>query len=115
MEDLERESLVALRELEGGAATWRSDKQEECMHAIMKLVGAQHLICVLPTGAGESILFMARAMMRGRGTSAVIVPFSTLIDDLVERAREKGVDVLHFQNSEVVRREALPHMPRLVK
>jgi superfamily II DNA or RNA helicase len=114
VEDLEAESLAALRELEGRDATWRSEKQEECMHAIMKLEGAHHLICVLPTGAGKSVLFMAPAVMRGRGTTVVIVPFSTLIDDLVERAQEKGVDVLHFQNNQVMQREALPHVPRLV-
>jgi superfamily II DNA or RNA helicase len=113
-EDAEAESLAALRELEGRSATWRSEKQEECMHAIMRLEGARHLICVLPTGAGKSVLFMAPAVMRGRGTTVVVVPFSRLIDDLVKRAKEKGVDVVHFQSSQVIVREALPYVPRLV-
>ncbi|KAL7940041.1 hypothetical protein V8C42DRAFT_349789 [Trichoderma barbatum] len=115
-EDVEAESLAALQELEGRSATWRSAKQEECMHAIMRLEGegARHLICVLPTGAGKSVLFMAPAVMRGRGTTVVVVPFARLIDDLVKRAREKGVDVLHFQPGQVITREALPYVPRLV-
>ncbi|KAL7903691.1 hypothetical protein GGI35DRAFT_492713 [Trichoderma velutinum] len=113
-EDVEAESLAALQELEGRGATWRSAKQEECMHAIMRLEGSRHLICVLPTGAGKSVLFMAPAVMRGRGTTVVVVPFSRLLDDLVTRAKEKGVDVVHFQSSQVIAREALPYVPRLV-
>jgi superfamily II DNA or RNA helicase len=112
--DIKADSLAALRELEGKSATWRSAKQEECMHAIMQLEGERHLVCVLPTGAGKSILFMAPAMMRGRGTTIVVVPFSRLIDDMVKRTREKGVDVVHFRTNEVIAREALPYVPRLV-
>ncbi|KAL6788920.1 P-loop containing nucleoside triphosphate hydrolase protein [Trichoderma sp. SZMC 28013] len=101
---------------EGRSATWRSAKQEECMHAVMRLEGARHLICVLPTGAGKSVLFMASAVMRGRGTTVVVVvvPFARLIEDPVERAKEKGVDVVHFQPGQVIAREALPYVPRLV-
>lgn len=113
-EDIEAESLAALQELEGRNATWRSAKQEECMHAILRLEGARHVICVLPTGAGKSVLFMAPAVMRGRGTTVVVVPFSGLVDDLVKRTREKGVDVVHFQRSQIIAREALPYVPRLV-
>ncbi|OAA36886.1 recQ family helicase [Metarhizium rileyi] len=64
VEDIKAESLAALRQLEGSGATWLSAKQEECMHAIMRLGGARHLICVLRTGAGKSNLFMAPALMR---------------------------------------------------
>ncbi|KAK8912648.1 Mediator of RNA polymerase II transcription subunit 34 [Metarhizium anisopliae] len=114
VEDIEAESLAALQELEGQNATWRSAKQEECMHAIMRLEGARHLVCVLPTGAGKSTLFMAPAVMRGRGTTIVVVPFSRLIDDVVKRSREKGVDAVHFRTNQVIAREALPYVPRLV-
>ncbi|KJK87120.1 hypothetical protein H633G_09028 [Metarhizium anisopliae BRIP 53284] len=114
VEDIKAESLAALRQLEGSGATWLSAKQEECMHAIMRLEGARHLICVLRTGAGKSNLFMAPALMRGRGTTVVVVPFSTLIDDLVKRTKEKGVDVVQFRSNQVIAREALPYVPRLV-
>jgi superfamily II DNA or RNA helicase len=114
MENIEAETLAALQELEGSTATWRSAKQEECMHAIMRLEDARHLICVLPTGAGKSNLFMVPAMMRGRGTTVVVVPFSRLLDDMVGRMKQKGVDVVHFQRSQIIAREALPYVPRLV-
>jgi superfamily II DNA or RNA helicase len=114
VEDIEAESLAALQELEGRDAVWRSAKQGECMHAILKLDGPRHLICVLPTGAGKSVLFMAPAVMRGQGTTVVVVPFSRLLDDLVQRTEEKGVDVVHFQPNQVIAREALPYVPRLV-
>ena len=112
--DVATATLKALQELEGAQATWRSPKQAECMHAIMKMQGAEQLICVLPTGAGKSVLFMAPAVMRGTGTTVVIVPFTALIEDLAERARSRGIDVLQYTNAGVVSREALPRVPKLV-
>lgn len=84
------------------------------MHAIMRLDGPQHLICVLPTGAGKSVLFMAPAVMRGGGTTVVVVPFTSLIDDLVDRAQNKDVDVLRFKPCIVYAKERLPYVPKLV-
>lgn len=66
------------------------------MQAIMRLEGARHLICVLSTGAGKSALFMAPAVMRGRGTTVVVVPLARLINDIVQRVKEKGMDVVRF-------------------
>jgi superfamily II DNA helicase RecQ len=47
---------------------------------------------VLLTGASKSVLFMLPALLSVTGTYIVVVPFSALIDDLVDRARERGVD-----------------------
>lgn len=69
------------------------------MHAIIGLEGARHLICVLRTGAGKSNLFMAPALMRGRGMTVVVVPFSTRINDLVRRTKETGIDVILFRSN----------------
>lgn len=112
--DIATATLKALQDVEGAQATWRSPKQAVCMHTIMRMQGAEQLICVLPTGAGKSVLFMAPAVMRGTGTTVVIVPFTALIDDLAERARSKGVDVLQYTNTAVLAREALPGVPKLV-
>ncbi len=35
------------------------------MYAILKLEGVQHLICILPTRVGKSVLFIALAVICG--------------------------------------------------
>jgi superfamily II DNA helicase RecQ len=87
------------------------------MQVIMKLEGGgQAAICVLPMGAGKSILFMFMlpAMIRDAGTSVVAVPFSALMDDLVTWGRAMGVDCIKFKISMSAGRDSLPRAARLV-
>lgn len=49
----------------GPASMWRPGEQRECMEKILALPGEESAICVLPTGAGKSLLFMVPAVMRG--------------------------------------------------
>lgn len=84
------------------------------MQAVLRLKGDTCGICVLPTGAGKSILFMLPAVLREGGSSIVIVPFVALIDDLVDRARTLGVDVIRFDPARNMQRESLPRAARLV-
>lgn len=81
-EENERYMVDGLRLLMGPASTWRPGKQRECMEKILALDGDQSAICVLPTGAGKSLLFMVLAIMRGGGTNVVIVPFTALKTDM---------------------------------
>ncbi|ENH63564.1 hypothetical protein FOC1_g10000041, partial [Fusarium oxysporum f. sp. cubense race 1] len=73
-------------------ATWRSDKQAECIQSIMALKADQTAINMLPTRAGKSILFMLPAIMQDTGISIVVVLFVALMDDLVARATDMGVN-----------------------
>ena len=50
------------------------------------------LIVILPTGGGKSVLFILPALIEAGGTSIVIMPFSVLINDLVDRARANKMD-----------------------
>jgi superfamily II DNA helicase RecQ len=56
VEETERQMVVGLRTLMGPTSTWRSVKQRESMQAILSLRGDQGAICILPTGAGKSLL-----------------------------------------------------------
>lgn len=112
--DPEQERMVGLRKLLGPNATWRSPKQEESMKANMELLGGQSAINVLPTGAGKSILFMLPAVLADGGTSIVVVPFVSLADNLLTRARAMGVDCIQFKTSLSCGREGMPRAPRLV-
>lgn len=113
-QDMEVELTAGLRELLGPGARWRSDKQAECMRAIMGLKRHQTMINVLPTGAGKSILFMLPALLRDAGTSIVVVPFIALMDDLVMRSLEMGVDCIQFKSSISAGRDGMPRAARLV-
>ncbi|KPA35170.1 recq family helicase, partial [Fusarium langsethiae] len=103
-----------LRKLLGPKATWRSDKQAESMRSIMALKADQTAINVLPTGAGKSILFMLPAVMQDTGTSIVVVPFVALMDDLVTRATDMGVDCIRYRSSMSSGREGMPRAARLI-
>lgn len=113
-EENERRMVDGLRMLMGPASTWRAGKQRECMEKILALHGEQSAICVLPTGAGKSLLFMVPAIMRGGGTNVVVVPFAALMTDMVDRARRMGVDVIEFRPSVNSERECLPRAARMV-
>lgn len=57
------------------------------------------LILVLPIGGGKSIFFYLLSLINGeRGlggkTNIVVVPFIALVDDLVARGCEFGVDCM---------------------
>ncbi|KAK7583650.1 hypothetical protein V3481_012931 [Fusarium oxysporum f. sp. vasinfectum] len=111
---IEDEMTDGLRRLLGPKATWRSDKQAECMRSIMALKADQTAINVLPTGAGKSILFMLPAVMQDTGTSIVVVPFVALMDDLVARATDMGVDCIRYRSSMNSGREGMPRAARLI-
>lgn len=113
-EETEQQMVVGLRTLMGPTSTWRSAKQRESMQAILSLRGDQGAICILPTGAGKSLLFMIPAVMPDRGTSVVVVPFAALKLDLLQRGQELGVDIIEYKASRVSAREQLPRVARMV-
>ena len=113
-ERAEEDMVEGLRRLLGPSSTWKSLKQKESMQTILRLKGDTSGICVLPTGAGKSILFMLPAMLSEGGTSIVIVPFVALADDIVGRARLSGVDVIHFEPYRIMQHESQPRAARLV-
>ncbi|KAJ4211309.1 hypothetical protein NW760_015468 [Fusarium oxysporum] len=78
---------------------------------------SEQLIVVLPTGGGKSIFFMLPAFMedeRGKGgpVSIVVVPFVSLVQDLVTRARELGIDCMEWKSD--IDREERQRDARLV-
>ncbi len=113
-EDVEKRIVHGLRRLMGPTSTWKSTKQMECMRMIASLRGDRCGICVLPTGAGKSLLFMIPAVMDEGGTSVVIVPYTALRLDLYEKAREKGVDVIMLEPAAVAEQERTPRTARMV-
>ncbi|KAK7947162.1 uncharacterized protein PG986_011483 [Apiospora aurea] len=105
----------ALKTLLGNGARWRSAEQEDAARRVLALKGNAVLIVVLPTGAGKSVLFLLPAVpAMHAGVSLVVVPFTALINDLVRRATDAGLDCLHWQPAEVEGRDEQARVARLV-
>jgi superfamily II DNA helicase RecQ len=58
------------------------------------------LVVVLPTSGGKSLLFTLPACIEGVGVIVVIVPYRALIEDLVGRICEYGVDCIEWKYGE---------------
>jgi superfamily II DNA helicase RecQ len=86
-----------LQKLIGSSAAWKTKEQGEAMEMIMGMSGRESLIVILPTGGGKSVLFMLPGLIKGAGTSIVVVPFTALMDDLVDRAQKSGVDCIRWK------------------
>lgn len=86
--------IDGLRKLLRLKATWRSDKQAESMRSIMALKADEAAINILPIGASKSILFILPAVIENIGISIIVVLFIALMDDLVIRVTDIGVDCI---------------------
>ncbi|PCD25885.1 hypothetical protein AU210_012319 [Fusarium oxysporum f. sp. radicis-cucumerinum] len=115
---------AGLKRMLGEDAGWKTPQQRDGMYRIMRLenngIRSELLIVVLPTGGGKSILFMLPAFMedeRGTGggpVSIVVVPFVSLVQDLVLRARELGIDCMEWRSDIDQEREERQRDARLV-
>ncbi|RKK92452.1 hypothetical protein BFJ70_g17774, partial [Fusarium oxysporum] len=112
---------AGLKRMLGEDAGWKTSQQRDGMYRIMGLENngtrSEQLIVVLPTGGGKSIFFMLPAFMedeRGKGgpVSIVVVPFVSLVQDLVTRARELGIDCMEWKSD--IDREERQRDARLV-
>lgn len=100
---------TGLRTLFGPEAGWRSQTQRDVMGRMMALGRGNSLIAVLPTGGGKSIFFMLPAALERHGVHVVVVPFVALMDDLVRRACDFGIDCVGWKSSrQTGRDEPLP-------
>ncbi len=59
------------------------------------------LVVVLPTRGGKSLLFIAPAYIDDPGVTIVAVPFRSLINDLVAKAKKLGIDCIEWRPGEV--------------
>lgn len=73
---------------------WKSTEQEQAMTTIMSSV--EQVVCVLPTGAGKSLLFMLPCSLPDARTTVLVVPLISLRGDLIRRMRELHIDYLEW-------------------
>lgn len=85
----EARALSAGIELFGDSFEFRSFEQRSAVE--LSLFGEEHLIAILPTGLGKSILFQIYAHVHASKTVLVIVPNVALRRDLVKRSMDMGL------------------------
>jgi hypothetical protein len=77
---------------------FRSIEQERAVYAVLDK--QTPLVVVLPTGGGKSLLFTLPACIEETGVTVVVVPYRALIEDLVQRIRDCGVDCIEWKHGE---------------
>lgn len=73
---------------------WKSAEQEQALTTIMS--GTEQVVCILPTGAGKSLLFMLPCTLPNAGTTILIVPLVSLRRDLMRRMRELHIEYVEW-------------------
>jgi superfamily II DNA helicase RecQ len=77
--------------------SFRSVEQEQALYAVLD--NQTPLVVVLPTGGGKSLLFTLPACIE-EGVTVVVVPYRALIEDLVKRICDYGVDCIEWKHSD---------------
>src|SRR5438477_384868 len=86
-----QDGLIALY---GYGAQFKSDMQEQSCKAVLR--NRKALVVVMGTSHGKSLLFQLTAVLSRDGTVLVIVPFRALVNDLVQRCSELGLDTVEW-------------------
>jgi superfamily II DNA helicase RecQ len=77
---------------------FRSAEQEQALYAVLDY--QTPLVVVLPTGGGKSLLFTLPACIEKTGVTIVVVPYRALIEDLVSRIRDSGVECIEWTHGD---------------
>ena len=87
-----------LRRIYGPQAQFQSEGQASAMALVHDPPPTS--IIVLPTSSGKSVLFFSVAAMVVRQTVVVVVPFAALVEDVLQRAQEHGLNSEEWLNSQ---------------
>ena len=71
---------------------FRSMEQEQALYAVLDKTTP--LVVVLPTGGGKSLLFTLPACIEETRVTGVVVPYWALIENLVSRICNCGIDCI---------------------
>ena len=77
--------------------SFQSVEQEQALYAVLD--NQTPLVVVLPTGGGKSLLFTLPACVE-EGVTVVVVPYRALIEDLVKRICDCGVDCIEWKHGD---------------
>ena len=73
---------------------WKSAEEKQAITKIMSRT--EQVVCILPTGAGKSMLFMLPCTLPDARTTVLIVPLVALCGDLMRRMRELRIEHIEW-------------------
>jgi superfamily II DNA helicase RecQ len=76
---------------------FRSEKQREALYTIVLGNQTTPLVVVLLTSRGKSLLFIALAYLIDPGVTIIVVPYYTLLDNLLKTAKDAGIDCIKYR------------------
>jgi superfamily II DNA helicase RecQ len=79
---------------------FRSEKQRETLYTIVSGNQTTPLVVVLLIGGGKSLLFIAPAYLIDPGVTIVVVPYCTLLDNLLKTVKDTGIDCIKYRPGE---------------
>jgi superfamily II DNA helicase RecQ len=85
------DTAAQLQRMMGKAAKFRG-VQKEAIDAIV--ASKSHVVAVMPTRAGKSMLFMLLAWAEQGSTTVVVVPLIALRGDMMRRCRKLGISII---------------------
>jgi superfamily II DNA helicase RecQ len=89
------DTAAQLQRMMDKAAEFRG-VQKEAIDAIV--AGKSHVVAVMPTGAGKSMLFMLPAWAEQGGTTVVVLPLIALRGDIMRRCRKLGISCAEWDS-----------------
>lgn len=90
-------AISGLQRIFGPSAQFQSEGQARAMELVHS--PPRTSIIVLPTSSGKSVLFFSVAAMAVQQAVIVVVPFVALVDNIVSRAQEHGLNCEEWKDS----------------
>jgi superfamily II DNA helicase RecQ len=95
--ELEAKALDTLRNVLGKPdAQWTSSKQKEGVLAILEL--ERDVLAIMATGSGKTMLIIIPALMQPDKVGVVVLPLTSLTDDLRRRLNQYGIPYEVYRN-----------------
>lgn len=85
-----KKAMEGLRLIFGPTAQPQSEGQAAALELVHN--PPRTSIIVLPTSSGKSVLFLTVAAMVQQQTVIVVVPYAALVDDIIDRGRQAGLN-----------------------
>ncbi|KAJ8694439.1 hypothetical protein PTI98_009363 [Pleurotus ostreatus] len=90
----------ALERLYGSSEPrFTSPQQGELFELVMQ--NTRHVLGILPTGGGKSLMFYAPPLLETEGITIVISPFAALAHQQFQEAKRYGIDVVQWPSSQI--------------
>jgi superfamily II DNA helicase RecQ len=80
-------------------ATFKTIQQARAVEVLSR--GNPHVLIVMPTSAGKSAIYMSPGYVENAGFRLVVLPYRSLLDQVVQDAKSKGLPYSTFPSPDI--------------